>query len=258
MKLQLQGLGINVAGRTLIRPLNLELEAGQCWAVLGPNGAGKTSLLHTLAGLRAVDTGQVLLDNQPLANLKPRARAQAIGLLLQQQQEQFPCTVLESVLIGRHPHLPPWALEAETDRQQARQALTRVDLAGLEHRTVASLSGGELQRMALARLLVQDSPILLLDEPSNHLDVRHQGQSLQIMQGLAQAGRLVVMALHDINLALRYCDHVLLLMPEGEALAGPVDILLTEANASKLYQHPLRMMEQDGMRLFYAAATTQE
>lgn len=251
--LQIQQLGLTVAGKSLIQPFDVAMETGQCWAVLGLNGSGKTSLLHTLAGLRPIDSGCISLDGVALEDMPPRPRARQISLLFQQHQEQFPCTVMESVLIGRHPHLSPLQLESESDQELARNALQQVDLQAFAQRQVATLSGGEHQRMALARLLVQDTPIRLLDEPSNHLDIRHQISLLSMLQG--QTDKLTVMALHDVNLALRFCDHVLMLMPGGEVVAGPTATLLNAENVSRLYQHTMQLMEQNGKRLFYAEPT---
>lgn len=251
--LQLTQLGLNMAGRVLIQPFDLNLEAGQCWAVLGLNGSGKTSLLHTLAGIRSIDQGKICLDQQSINALRPRQRARQISLLFQQQQEQFPCTVLESVLIGRHPHLSPLQTESATDRQQALAALQSVQLETFAQRQVSSLSGGEHQRMAIARLLLQDTPFRILDEPTNHLDIQHQIRLLTMLQRQAKEQKLIVMALHDVNLALRFCDHVILLMPGGEVLAGPGDKLLNSETVSRLYQHPLQLMIQDGKRMFYAS-----
>jgi iron complex transport system ATP-binding protein len=253
--LQIQQLGLTMAGRQLIKPFDLSLETGQCWAVLGLNGSGKTSLLHTLAGLRPIDMGQVTVDGEALGDMPPRLRARRISLLFQQHQEQFPCTVMESVLIGRHPHLPALQMESESDRQLAQDVMKQVGLHGFAERDVRSLSGGEHQRMALARLLLQDTPIRLLDEPSNHLDIQHQIALLSLLKKQNREQRLTIMALHDINLALRFCDHVLMLMPGGQVVAGPSASLLNAENASRLYQHPMQLMEQNGIQLFYAAPT---
>lgn len=252
--LTIDQLGIDVAGHELLQPFSLQMESGQCWAVLGINGVGKSSLLHTLAGLRPTQQGLIKIAGQPLASYPPRQRARLVSLLFQHQQEYFPCTVLESVLIGRHPYLSPWQQEGDDDQQRALTALEQVGLDGFATRQVGTLSGGELQRVALARVLTQDCPVMLLDEPSNHLDIHHQMHSMTLLQQLTRNGKLVVMALHDVNLALRFCDHVLMLMPNGEVQAGPVEPLLTADHVSALYQHPIEFIDNGQQRCFIAAS----
>ena len=241
MGFRCRSLQVDVADRTLCRDLDLTLEPGQCWGLLGPNGCGKTLLLHTLAGLRTAARGQILLDNQPLDGLPRRRVAQRLGLLFQEAPSALPATVLETVLSGRHPHLSPWRWEQAADYRMARSALRDVGLEGFEHRDVTSLSGGERQRVAIATLLVQAPAIYLLDEPTNHLDLAHQLQIMGLFRGLTDANRTVLMSLHDLNLALRFCDHLVLLR-DGETLFGPTGGVGTAEQFSDLYGHPLRAL----------------
>lgn len=245
-------LDIAVAGRPLVQHLNLSVCRGQCWALLGANGTGKTTLLRTLAGLRAAAGGSLWLQGAPLARLPRRSVAQRLGLLAQDSSDNFPATVLETALIGRHPHLGRWHNEGADDVALARQALAQVELAGMEQRPCHTLSGGERRRLALATLLTQAPPLLLLDEPTNHLDLSHQIGALQHLRHLADSdGRGVVMALHDINLAARYCDHALLLFGDGTWLAGAATEMLTETTLSRLYGHPVQQVTgPDGQRAF--------
>jgi len=239
--LQACGLTVTVDGNTLCYKLSMKLEGGQCWALLGRNGAGKTSLLHTLAGLRAPAEGYCLLDGERLHRLPARQRARRLGVLLQDDVSRFPATVLETALIGRHPFLGRWEVESEADRQRARAALRQMALAGWEQRAVQSLSGGERRRLDLAVLLTQDPPVMLLDEPLNHLDLAHQVRLLRLLRRLAsEQGKAVLMVLHDINLAARFCDRVLLLYGGGEWETGASDVLLEEARLSRLYATPIR------------------
>lgn len=245
-------LDIAVAGQRLLQQLNLTVSCGQCWALLGANGAGKTTLLHTLAGLRLAQGGSLWLQGAPLARLPRRTIAQRLGLLPQDSNDGFPATVLETALIGRHPYLGRWQNESARDLALARQALAQVGLAGHEGRLCHTLSGGERRRLALATLLTQAPRLLLLDEPTNHLDLHHQIAALRHLRGLTDSGEHgVLMALHDVNLAARYCDHALLLFGDGQWQAGPAATLLTTDTLSQLYRHPIAEVGgPDGQRAF--------
>jgi iron complex transport system ATP-binding protein len=249
-RLQGQGLRLAMGARTLCRDLDLAIAAGECWGILGGNGSGKTTLLHTLAGLRPADNGKILLDGAPLAQLHRRTVAQRLGLLLQDSQDPFPASVWETALSGRHPHLGRWQSETPQDHARVRDALATMELGGMEERSIQSLSGGERRRLAIATLLTQDPALLLLDEPLNHLDLRHQQALLQHLRRLCdERDKGVAMVLHDPNQALRYCDRVLLLGGDGTWQAGRCEELLTAETLSQLYGCPIEMLEQDGRRL---------
>jgi iron complex transport system ATP-binding protein len=246
------GLSVAIAGRTLVRSLELAASAGTVTCVLGRNGAGKTLTMHTLAGLRPACEGQVVLDGTALSEWPARSLARRIGLLTQTTEDPFPSTVLETVLIGRHPHIGFWQWESEDDRRIASSALAAVGLLELADRDVATLSGGERRRVAIATLLAQDPAVYLLDEPINHLDPHHQLDVLGLMRARAQAGRAVVMSLHDAGLAARFSDHALLLFGDGEWLAGPTAEVLTEETMTRLYGVTLREIRWAGGRTFVA------
>jgi iron complex transport system ATP-binding protein len=248
--LSCHGLSVAVAGRTLVRELNCEVSAGSMTCVLGCNGAGKTLTLHTLAGLRKPATGSVALDARALALWDRRAFAQRVGLLMQTSDDPFPSSVLETVLIGRHPHIGFWQWESDADRVIARAALAAVGLADFESRDVATLSGGERRRVAIAGVLTQDPDVMLLDEPTNHLDPHHQLETLQLLRAGADAGRAVVMSLHDAGLAARFCDRALLLFGTGEWLHGAADDVLNSETIGRLYGIEVRELEWDGGRTF--------
>ena len=204
--LEAEHLALQIAGRWLCCEFSLRLVTGECVVVLGPNGAGKTTLLHTLAGLRAPTVGRVRLAGRGYGAWSAQEAARVRAILPQQQPDHFNASVLETVLVGRHPHLSRWAWEGPEDLRLACEALAAVGLAGLEAREVLSLSGGERQRVAIAALLTQEPRLFLLDEPTNHLDLHHQIATLNLFRRLAGEGRGVVMVLHDINLAARYAD----------------------------------------------------
>ena len=257
--LSARNLDIAVAGRTLVRDLNLNLGGGETLAILGRNGSGKSTLLHTLAGLRPPAAGSVELCGGAYADHEPRAAARLRGLLTQTQVDAFPATVLETALIGRHPHLGRWAWEGSADARIAREALAAAGLGGLEQREVHTLSGGERQRLAIATLLTQQPLLYLLDEPLAHLDLNHQIAMLDLATRYAgnadddrRAGFVIV--LHDVNLALHYCQRALLLYGDGRWREGPVDEILTAPTLSELYAHPMREIQDgaDGTRYFIA------
>ncbi len=233
--LECKNLDVVVAGRCLVKRLNLPLYSGQMTCLLGENGTGKTSTLHTLAGLLPHASGQVLVADQPLEQWKRRDLARNLGLLMQDNEDAFPTTVLETALIGRHPHLGLFSWESRQDVLLAENALAELDLAGLQTRQVDTLSGGERRRLAIATLWIQDPDILLLDEPINHLDPRHQLQILRQLRQLADQGKTVLASLHDINLAKRFFDQALLLSGDGTWQSGLSKEVLVASNLQQVF-----------------------
>ena len=229
---------ISVAGRVLVRDLQLNIEAGTFVCILGRNGVGKTLTLHALAGLRPLLAGAVSLGGAALVNLSRRQIAQRLGLLLQVQDDTFPVTVIESALMGRHARLGFWQWESAQDRLIAMDALKVFGLSGLEQRMIMTLSGGERRRVALATLLVQNPDIWLLDEPTNHLDPHHQLEVLDKLSGLARDGKCVIATLHDPTLAARFSNYVLLLHGDGGWEFGPTNDLLVPTKLEGLYRTP--------------------
>lgn len=237
-------LGIRIGGVAVCSQLDLCINAGENWGILGRNGAGKTTLLHTLAGLRRPDRGSVMLDGTSLPRLNRRSIARHIGVLLQDHQDAFPASVMETVLIGRHPYLGPLQWEGAADYAAATEALRAVGLECMETRDIASLSGGERRRLGIATLLAQDPNILLMDEPTNHMDFHHQILTLDLLKQRTRDGvKSMILVLHDPNLALRYCDHFLLLYGAGETLQGAAEAVLTQPNLERLYGHPLQALQ---------------
>jgi iron complex transport system ATP-binding protein len=245
-------LSVDIAGRTLVRDLDLAIRSGSIVCVLGCNGAGKTLTLHTLAGVREPAAGKILLEDRELQDWPLRSRARRLGLLTQTTEDAFPATVLDTVLIGRHPHIGFWAWENEADRDIARRALAAVGMETFAERDVSTLSGGERRRVAIAALLAQDPAVCVLDEPTNHLDPHHQLDVLRLMRARAERGAAVIMSLHDAGLAARFADRALLLFGNGDWLSGPVMDVLTEASISRLYGVPVRELTWEGGRTFVA------
>lgn len=244
MILAARNLSVSVGLHKVCLGLDLDLAPGSRLAILGRNGAGKSTLLATLAGLRPADAGTLRLDGKTYAELGLRQAACLRGWLGQDRSDPFASTVLETVLAGRHPHLSRWAWESDADTALARAALAALGLAGMEAREIHTLSGGERQRVAIAALLAQEPRLYLLDEPLAHLDLNHQIATLELLTRRAREdGVAVAMVLHDPNLALRYCDQVVLLYGDSRHIAGPAADMLDAATLSDLYGHPLRRVE---------------
>ena len=244
---------ISVAARELVRGLSVQFAPGEVVAILGRNGSGKTLTLHTLAGLRMPDGGEVLLDGTPIPELSRRAVALRLGLLPQDLEDAFVTSALAMVLIGRHPHLSLWQWETAADEQLAREALAAVDMAAFAERRTDTLSGGEQRRVAVAALLAQQPATFLLDEPTNHLDPHHQLAVLKLFRRLADSGSTIITTLHDPTLAARFADRVLLLHGDGRWTLGPVSTALTTQTLSDLYLTPMLELGDNGRRVFVTA-----
>lgn len=249
--LSCNNLDVKIANKQVCQDLSLTINAGENWAILGMNGCGKTTLLHSLAGLLSLQAGDIHINASNISQLSRRQIAQQVSLLLQHQEDYFPGTVLEAVLVGRHPHLKSWQWESDSDKQLVLEALQLVGLDDFADRAILTLSGGERQRVALATLLVQQTAIRLLDEPVNHLDIHHQHEVMKMIS-TNNANVANVFVLHDVNLAARYCDHALLMPENGQTIQGPCDKVLTVENLSMLYQHPIKEITHQEQRWFIA------
>ncbi len=226
---------IAVPGRTLVKKLDVRIQAGDVLAVLGPNGVGKSLTLHTLAGLRDADGGTISLGGQLISELSRPQVATCLALLPQYVEDVFPASVFDTVMIGRHPHIPRFQWESEEDRKIARESLQLVDLDDMSQRDIATLSGGERRRLAIAQVLTQSPDIYLLDEPTNHLDPQHQLDVLRVFRDKASSGAAVIASLHDVNLAARFADRCLLLYGDGRWELDRTQAVLTEQRLTELY-----------------------
>lgn len=252
--LETRRLSVSIAGQTICRDLDLRLQAGERLAILGRNGAGKSTLLSVLAGLRAADAGELHLGGASYAELGPRAAARLRGWLPQARGDAFASTVLETALVGRHPHLDRWDWETAADAQIARAALAAVGLGEFARRDVQTLSGGERQRLAIATLLTQAPPLFLLDEPIAHLDLNHQIAVLRLFAERAQNADIAcVMVLHEPGLAVRFCDRALLLHADGSTQLGDASTIINAESLGRLYAHPLREVRDGELRWFIPA-----
>ncbi len=252
--LSCKNIRVSVPGRLLVDGLNFDIERGEIVAVLGPNGTGKSLTLATIAGLRQPDCGNVTLNSQDIF-LRPRQQtAQQLALLPQVIDDIFPATVLDTALVGRHPHISRFKWESEEDYRITREALRAMGLEDLSARDVLTLSGGERRRLAIAQILAQAPEVYLLDEPTNHLDPQHQLDALQIFRRAADQGAGVVSSLHDVNLAARFADRCLLLFGDGRWQIGQTEEILNESSLSELFATPMEAVDWRSHTLFVASS----
>jgi len=236
MLLSANSLSLSYNGHPVVRDFNLSIPSGRIVGLIGPNGSGKTTILRALAGLIEPRTGTALLEGKQASRLDKRLRARLIGWVPQQENAVWPLTVYEVVRLGRAPHrgwLMPYTSE---DNKIVECALARAGLSSLKNRPVNKLSGGEFQRVLIARVLAQDPEALLMDEPTASLDIHHQIQVLDLVRGLVrEKGLTVVMAIHDLSLAVRYCDELVLLHDGRQVSVGAPEDVLTPHNLRKVF-----------------------
>jgi iron complex transport system ATP-binding protein len=226
--LSLRAVAVRLASRAVLSGVDLDVAPGEVAGVLGRNGAGKTTLLRVACGLLGPDSGEVRVDGAPLAALDRRQRARALALVPQETRFPFPYSVAEVVLMGRAPHLGWLGFEARADLEAARAAMARLGIEALADRSVLELSGGERQLAVVARALAQEPRILLLDEPTAFLDLRHRLAVLARVREHAAAGGSALLVSHDLGLAARACDRIALLDGGRVVAAGPPGEVLTE------------------------------
>ncbi len=235
-----QSLHVSLEGTPILRGLSFEIEAGAWIGLVGPNGSGKTTLLRTIAGLLPY-VGTLHFDGRSLSSWRPRALAQRVAFLRQATPLTFDFTVEELVLLGRLPHQGWLEAYSKNDRQHVHEALEHVDLGGFAQRSVLSLSGGERQRAFLAQALVQETDLLLLDEPTTHLDVHYQFEFLDLVHDSVRAGRTCIAVFHDLELAARYADHVLVLQNGALVASGAPTGVLTQDLLAEVFRMDARL-----------------
>ena len=237
---------VQVDRKTILNDVSLTVAPREWITIVGPNGAGKSTLLSVLAGLRTSD-GQVCLDGREVSSMSPRERALLAAYVPQHPEVPAGMSVQNYVLLGRTPHLSVLGVEGRDDYEVVDRVMHQLDLSHLAHRTLDSLSGGELQRCHLARAIAQQTSVVFFDEPTTALDLGHQQQVLELINGLQESQELtVVMTMHDLSLASQYSDRVFLL-GEGKIAAHgrPQDVLDSE-RLSSLYGARIAVLEVDG------------
>jgi iron complex transport system ATP-binding protein len=233
--LQLEQASFAYGEQAVLRGVDLTLGAGELVGLIGPNGAGKSTLIQLLLGLARPASGRVSLFGRPLQAVGRRALARSVSLVPQEAEINYAFSVEEVVAMGRNPWLGRFQPPGERDLVLIRDAMQRADVLPFAARPVTQLSGGERQRVLIARALAQETPVILLDEPTANLDICHQLEVLELMRALAGEGRLVLAALHDLALASRYCDRLLLLSEGALRADGPAAAVLTPANLLRYF-----------------------
>ena len=219
-----------------IRDLSFCVGAGEIFGVIGPNASGKTTLVRLVSKVLAPARGEILLAGEPLSRLSRASVARGVAVVPQDVPAGFPYTVEELVLMGRFPHAPGRFFESDEDAREGRRAMTAAGVLDLRGETLDRLSGGERQRVMLARALCQRSSLLVLDEPTAHLDLRHQAECAGLLRRLNRgAGLTIVLISHDLNLAAELCDRLLLLQAGAAVSVGPVEAVLEESTLESVY-----------------------
>ncbi|MWB99415.1 ABC transporter ATP-binding protein [Agromyces seonyuensis] len=244
--LDLDRVEVRAGGRLLLDGVEASVEPGSFTALVGPNGAGKSTLLHAIAGVLTASGGRIAWAGDELAAMRRRDRARTIALAEQQADTELDLTVRQAVLLGRTPYLGPLAAPGPDDREVVGRALADAGASAFADRRFRELSGGERQRVILARALAQEPALLLADEPTNHLDVGAQLAALELLSGLARGGLTVLAALHELNHAAAYADHVIVVADGRVVAAGEPDSILTPEVIDGVYgvrtarsEHPL-------------------
>ncbi|WBU37059.1 heme ABC transporter ATP-binding protein [Homoserinibacter sp. YIM 151385] len=245
--IQARGIVVRRGGRVVLDGADLVLRPGELLAVVGPNGSGKSTLLEVLAGDRAPEAGEVLLDGMPLAGVAVPERARRRAVMTQHQRVAFAFRVREVVALAR----APWRGRPESagDERAVAEGLARADAEHLAERAVTELSGGEGARVALARALAQESPTILLDEPTASLDLAHQEAVLGVLRAAARAGSAVLVVLHDLDAAAAYADRIAILSGGRIVADGPPAEALDETLLERVYGWPVRVAPEPSGRL---------
>jgi iron complex transport system ATP-binding protein len=241
MRLEARTLSVRYPGaaRPALDEVSIQVEPGTLHAVLGPNGSGKSTLMRALLGTIPLAGGSVRIDDRPLAAWSRRALARQVGAVTQHEPTVFPIRVRDLVAMGRYPHLGPLAPESAEDRAIVHEALARCDALDMADREVGTLSGGEHQRVRIARALAQEPRALILDEPTASLDIRHEMEILTLLRRSADQGLTVLLITHHLDLAARFSDRILLLGGGRVAAEGTPDEVFREATLEGVYGWPV-------------------
>lgn len=235
MSLSLRGIHVALGERPVLRGVDLEVAPGEVVALVGPNGAGKTTLLRVASRVLSPDAGEVQFEGRPLDSWGRRALSRAIAVVPQDAGTPFPFRAGELVVMGRAPHQPLLGFDRKEDIDHARRALERLGIADFADRSVFELSGGERQLVAFARALAQDPKLLLLDEPTAFLDLRHRVRVLGVVREFAAQGRSALVVSHDLNLAARACDRLVVLQEGVIVASGSPEEVMTAELLAQVY-----------------------
>ena len=246
MRIVAEAITVKIGAATLLNSVDVTANGGEILGVVGPNGAGKSTLLRAMAGLRDCSAGTVRYDGRPRSELQSRWLSQQLAYLAQRGPVAWPLTVERLAGLGRIPHINGWSARDNAGAASIEAALTDTDTLHLRHRVLHTLSGGELARALLARALAVGGRALLVDEPVSELDPYHQLQVMQILRARADAGQTVVVVLHELTLAARFCDRLLLLDAGRVAASGSPRDVLTDEHLLSTYRVTVARGERDG------------
>ena len=233
--LRVRGIGWSVGGKKIVDAVTLSVDRGELVGVIGPNGAGKTTLLRLVTGLLTPAAGEVWIAGRKLESMGPRDRARSVAFMSQELAQAFPFTVMQILLMGRYPHLGRFERETTDDLERARRMLSYVGLSGFEDRPFGGLSGGERQLVLFAKALVQETDLLVLDEPSSNLDIRHQDRIFSMTQEIARENRGVLTSVHNLSVAAQYCTRLVLLEKGTVAADGRPEEVLVAGTLDRVY-----------------------
>lgn len=241
MKFEARDLVVRYPGalRPALDGISMTVPDGCFYAVLGPNGSGKSTLMRSMMGVIDPASGNTYIDDREVGTWDRRELARAVGAVSQSETLSFPLTVREMVAMGRYPHLGPLASESDSDKTAIAAALTECDITEFSNRDMSTLSGGERQRVRIARALAQQPQALVLDEPTNSLDIRHEMAILELLRRSADSGLTVVVVTHGLDLAARFADRLLLLSQGVVAAEGTPAEVLTEPTLTGVYGWPV-------------------
>jgi len=243
MMLNIEHLTVSYDSHRVLHDVSLNVKSGEVAALIGPNGSGKSTLIRAVSGVVPVESGEVRIDGKVLSQLSTMERARYLAVVPQARNMPPAFTVYESIMLGRTPYLGWLGRAGASDHERVRYALEHTQMLPLAERTVGELSGGEQQRVLLARALAQDTPVLLLDEPTTHLDLQHRESLIHLVCDLAaQKNLAVLVVLHDLNLASLYAERVHLLVDGRIQASGTPSEVLTEANLSRVYNIPVHVI----------------
>ncbi|HIJ67753.1 MAG TPA: ABC transporter ATP-binding protein [Planctomycetes bacterium] len=234
--IEINNLSFAYEKSTVLSDLSFKVRQGSFLAIAGPNGAGKSTLLNLLCAVLKLDSGLINIDKQPIESYSTEALAKKIAVVRQEFVPVFGFNVIEMVLMARTPYYGRMGFQTKTDTQIVKNALKATDTEEFASRQLSQISGGERQRVFIARALAQDTPILLLDEPTSFLDLRHQVRVYDLLKKMQlEKGKTIVAITHDINLAAQYCDEVLLLSQDTDYHTGPAADVLSPENLEKVF-----------------------
>lgn len=251
MTIQVKNVSYEIEQSLILDDISIVIPSGMT-CIIGPNGAGKTTLLRILSGYLRPTKGSVLLDEQNISEMSIKTRAKKMALVPQNYAMEYDFSVLEIVLMGRNPHKKMFESDTPADIALARKCIQQAGISHLESRSVLGLSGGEWQRMIIARALCQQSDVLLLDEPVSNLDIKHQVGILDTVSDLVEEGKLLsICVLHELNLALNYADHIIL-MNQGKIFShgSPLEVMTLE-NIETVYDTKVQLINQSNHLYFF-------